>query len=75
MKARNDAVSGKSRAGVESWLRGMKKCTVYQGHARFVSPTEVSVGAERLFANRYLSMWAAERWSLTCPASRKLHTQ
>ena len=52
VKARKDAVSGESRNGVENWLRGMANCTVYQGHARFESPTEVSVGAERLTAER-----------------------
>jgi pyruvate/2-oxoglutarate dehydrogenase complex dihydrolipoamide dehydrogenase (E3) component len=52
VKARKDVVSGQSRSGVESWLRGMTNCTVYQGHARFESPTEVSVGPERLTAKR-----------------------
>jgi pyruvate/2-oxoglutarate dehydrogenase complex dihydrolipoamide dehydrogenase (E3) component len=52
VKSRKDAVAGESRSGVESWLRGMANCTVYQGHARFESPKEVSVGAERLTADR-----------------------
>jgi pyruvate/2-oxoglutarate dehydrogenase complex dihydrolipoamide dehydrogenase (E3) component len=52
VKARKDAIAGHSSASVERWLRGMTNCTVYQGHARFVSPTEVSVGAERLTADR-----------------------
>ena len=30
--------------GVQSWLEGMERCTVYRGHARFVSPREVQVG-------------------------------
>ncbi len=38
VKARADAVSAKARAGVENWLRGMKGCTVINGHARFVAP-------------------------------------
>ncbi|HVI29935.1 FAD-containing oxidoreductase [Hansschlegelia sp.] len=50
--ARKDAISGKSRDGVESWLRGMERCSVYQGHARFASPREVSVGDESLTADR-----------------------
>src|SRR5579863_6728135 len=37
VKARKDQISGKSRTGVESWLRGMANATVYQGHARFES--------------------------------------
>jgi pyruvate/2-oxoglutarate dehydrogenase complex dihydrolipoamide dehydrogenase (E3) component len=52
VKSRKDAISGESRTGVENWLRGMNNCTVYQGHARFESAKEVSVGSERLTANR-----------------------
>jgi pyruvate/2-oxoglutarate dehydrogenase complex dihydrolipoamide dehydrogenase (E3) component len=52
VKARHDAISGASRTGVESWLRGMKNCTVYQGHARFESPRAIRVGAEPLTAPR-----------------------
>jgi pyruvate/2-oxoglutarate dehydrogenase complex dihydrolipoamide dehydrogenase (E3) component len=52
VKARKDAVSGKSRMGVETWLKGMENCTVYEGHARFESPREVSVGPDRITAER-----------------------
>jgi pyruvate/2-oxoglutarate dehydrogenase complex dihydrolipoamide dehydrogenase (E3) component len=52
VKARKDEISGQSRIGVEKWLREMPNCTVYQGHARFESPREVSVGSERLSADR-----------------------
>jgi pyruvate/2-oxoglutarate dehydrogenase complex dihydrolipoamide dehydrogenase (E3) component len=52
VKARKDAISGQSSSGVESWLRGMTNCTVYQGHARFESAKEVSIGSERLTADR-----------------------
>jgi pyruvate/2-oxoglutarate dehydrogenase complex dihydrolipoamide dehydrogenase (E3) component len=52
VKARKDAVSGKSRDGLETWLKGMENCTVYEGHARFESPHEISVGADRLTAGR-----------------------
>ena len=52
VKKRKDAISGQSSTGIETWLRGMTNCTVYQGHGRFESPTEVSVGAERLTAGR-----------------------
>jgi pyruvate/2-oxoglutarate dehydrogenase complex dihydrolipoamide dehydrogenase (E3) component len=56
VKARKDAVITKSRNGVEGWLRGMKNCTVYTGHARFESAHEIRVGedlltAERIFLN------------------------
>jgi pyruvate/2-oxoglutarate dehydrogenase complex dihydrolipoamide dehydrogenase (E3) component len=50
VKARKDAISGQSRTGVESWLRGTKNLTVYEGHARFESPHQISVGMERLTA-------------------------
>ena len=50
VKARQEALSGKSRAKVEGWLRGMQNCTVYNGHARFESAHEVRVGAELLTA-------------------------
>jgi len=52
VKARKDEVAGKSNTGVESWLRNMANCTVYQGHARFEAPHEVSVGETRLTAER-----------------------
>lgn len=52
LKARKDEVSGASRTSVESWLKGMKHCTVYEGHARFTSPREIQVGNERLEADR-----------------------
>ncbi len=52
VKARKDAISGQSRVGVESSLRKLENCSVYQGHARFESPGEVSVGSERLAAER-----------------------
>ena len=52
VKARKDEISGKSRASVEHGLRGQPNCTVYQGQARFESDREVSIGAERVVAER-----------------------
>jgi len=52
VKARKDEISGKSNTGVESWLKSMQNCTVYDAQARFVSPHEVSVGSETLTAER-----------------------
>lgn len=52
VKARMDAVSGRSRQNVESWLKGMDKCTVFEGHARFRSPQEIVVGDEILTSER-----------------------
>jgi pyruvate/2-oxoglutarate dehydrogenase complex dihydrolipoamide dehydrogenase (E3) component len=50
VKARKDEVSGRSNRGVEEWLRGLKNCTVLQGHARFQSPRAVVVNDEVLEA-------------------------
>ncbi|HEY0163524.1 MAG TPA: FAD-containing oxidoreductase [Edaphobacter sp.] len=50
LKARKDAILLKSRNGLEEWLRGMKNCTVFTGHARFESPHEIRVGEELITA-------------------------
>jgi pyruvate/2-oxoglutarate dehydrogenase complex dihydrolipoamide dehydrogenase (E3) component len=52
VKARKDEISGKSRTGVETWLKQMKNCTVFEGHARFESAREVSIGADRITAEK-----------------------
>ena len=52
VKARKDAVSGRSNKGVEDWLRGTKNVTVIQGHARFQSPHTISVNDEILEAGK-----------------------
>jgi pyruvate/2-oxoglutarate dehydrogenase complex dihydrolipoamide dehydrogenase (E3) component len=52
IKARKDAVSGRSNTGVEEWLRGLKNCTVLQGHARFQSSDTIGVNEELLQADK-----------------------
>jgi len=52
VKARKDEISGRSRTGVESWLKSMQNCAVYEGHARFESTHEVRVGEALLTAAR-----------------------
>jgi pyruvate/2-oxoglutarate dehydrogenase complex dihydrolipoamide dehydrogenase (E3) component len=52
VRARKDEITGKSRSGLESWLRNTPNCTVYQGHARFESPNEVRIGEELLVASQ-----------------------
>jgi pyruvate/2-oxoglutarate dehydrogenase complex dihydrolipoamide dehydrogenase (E3) component len=52
VKARKDKVSGASRMGLEKWLKGMENCTVYEGHARFVSSHEVTVEGATLSGDR-----------------------
>jgi pyruvate/2-oxoglutarate dehydrogenase complex dihydrolipoamide dehydrogenase (E3) component len=51
-KKRKDAVVARSRDGIEKWLRGMERCTVFQAHARFESGHEVRVGDVTLSARR-----------------------
>jgi pyruvate/2-oxoglutarate dehydrogenase complex dihydrolipoamide dehydrogenase (E3) component len=56
VKKRKDAVVAASRDGLEGWLRGMERCTVFDGHARFISSREVRIddtviGASRIFIN------------------------
>ncbi|MBN9016783.1 MAG: FAD-containing oxidoreductase [Rhizobiales bacterium] len=50
VKARKDGVVSNSRRGIEGWLGGMDGCTVFRGHARFTSPTTISVGEQLLEA-------------------------
>lgn len=52
VKARKDEISGRSNRGVEEWLRGLKNCSVIQGHARFQSPRAVVVHDEVLEAEK-----------------------
>jgi pyruvate/2-oxoglutarate dehydrogenase complex dihydrolipoamide dehydrogenase (E3) component len=51
VKARKDKVANTASAGVESWLRGMKNCTVYRGSARLTSPQSLVVGDEEIDAD------------------------
>lgn len=52
IKARKDAISGRSSKAVEEWLRGTKNCTVIQGQARFESPNTIAVNDEVLQADK-----------------------
>jgi pyruvate/2-oxoglutarate dehydrogenase complex dihydrolipoamide dehydrogenase (E3) component len=57
--ARKNAIVMKSRTSVEGWLRGMERCTVFTGTARFESPNEIRVGEEVLYAkNIFLNVGA-----------------
>src|SRR5579872_162975 len=46
VKARMDSVSGKSRTSVETWMKGLANCTVYEEHARFESAHGVRAGRQ-----------------------------
>jgi pyruvate/2-oxoglutarate dehydrogenase complex dihydrolipoamide dehydrogenase (E3) component len=52
VKRRKDAITGKLRRDLESWLRGLERCEVFVGHAVFVGPRSVRVGVETLEADR-----------------------
>jgi pyruvate/2-oxoglutarate dehydrogenase complex dihydrolipoamide dehydrogenase (E3) component len=48
VKARKDAVSAKSRTGVEHMLKSMDGCTVFEGHARFESRRDAGGASVRV---------------------------
>jgi pyruvate/2-oxoglutarate dehydrogenase complex dihydrolipoamide dehydrogenase (E3) component len=50
VSARKAEISARSRTGLESSLKALANCTVYEGHARFESRTVVSVGDVKLSA-------------------------
>ena len=50
VKVRQDAVVRDSREGLEAWLASLRHCTIYRGHARLESATQVRVGDEVLTA-------------------------
>jgi pyruvate/2-oxoglutarate dehydrogenase complex dihydrolipoamide dehydrogenase (E3) component len=52
VKARKDEIAGRSNRGVEEWLRGLKNCSVIQGHAHFESSRAVVVNDEVLEAEK-----------------------
>ena len=56
VKARKDKIMLDDRHGVESWLNGMKGCTLIRGHARFEGPHTIRVDdrvleADKVFLN------------------------
>jgi pyruvate/2-oxoglutarate dehydrogenase complex dihydrolipoamide dehydrogenase (E3) component len=56
VRARQERVVSEFRTGLDTWMRGLKNCTVYRGHARFESAKSVRVGdevlsSEQLFIN------------------------
>jgi len=52
IRARTDALVEQSRNSLESWLSSLANISVYRGHARFVGPRTVSVGAVTLIGER-----------------------
>ena len=52
VQERKSAISRASETSVETSVRGMPRCDVYSGHARFVGPREVEVAGHTLSADR-----------------------
>ena len=52
VKARKDAIVKQSSEGVEEWLKGTENLTVFEDHARFISPNVLSVGEKQLTADK-----------------------
>jgi pyruvate/2-oxoglutarate dehydrogenase complex dihydrolipoamide dehydrogenase (E3) component len=52
VKDRMRAIVSPSTQGIERSLRKTERCTVFQGHARFVSPREISIGNETLSSDK-----------------------
>ncbi len=52
VKARKDAIVRRSSNGVQKWMQGLDKATVYRGHARFSAADALSVNGETLRAER-----------------------
>jgi pyruvate/2-oxoglutarate dehydrogenase complex dihydrolipoamide dehydrogenase (E3) component len=50
--ARSQKIATDGRTGNETWLRGMERCTLILGHARFEAPHAVRVGQDVLEAER-----------------------
>ena len=50
VKARKDGIVQASRAGVETWMRGLAHTEVISGEARFVAPRTLEVAGRRLSA-------------------------
>lgn len=55
VKARKDAVSTTATKNIETWLRSMPGCTIFQSRARFISPNTIDAGerftADKIFLN------------------------
>lgn len=52
VKARKDAIVNESSSGVKEWLKSMKGCEVFEGHAVFKNQNTVTVNGEDLEAER-----------------------
>lgn len=53
VKARKDAVVGTENDQIPEWMKEIENLTVYKGHARFEDAHTVSVGDDRLTAEKF----------------------
>ena len=53
VRSRKDNILLQSRNGLESSLKHLENCSVYEGHARFESPGVLTVGENRLTADSF----------------------
>lgn len=52
VKARKDGIVKQSSEGVEEWLKSTENLTVYEEHARFEGSRELSVGSNKITADK-----------------------
>jgi pyruvate/2-oxoglutarate dehydrogenase complex dihydrolipoamide dehydrogenase (E3) component len=52
VKARKDEIVDRGTKGIAKWMRSTDNVTVYEGHARFVSPKTVQVNGDMLQAKQ-----------------------
>ena len=74
VKARKDAISDRSRVGVEKMLRSLPHCEVYTGHARFRAVHEVEVSGQVLSADRIFLNVGARAFVPSMPGSREFRS-
>ena len=76
VKERKDAVVRASSEGLEEWLKGTEKLTVYEGHARFEDTHRVRVGDELLEADKlFINVGGRASSAATWPRSGALSYQ
>ena len=67
--ARKGAIAERSRIGVEKALRSLERCSVYTGHARFLSATKLESATRRCTRIESSSTLAGVRRYPRCQAS------
>ena len=59
VKARKDRIVAKYNTGIENWLKNIKNCTVYEGHAKFDSQHSIKINDEMITADKiYINVGA-----------------